>query len=49
MKKIILSVVFTMLLSVCLTFVLSADTQPVDIDVSRPVDTEQQFRIKFLE
>ena len=49
MKKIILSVVFTMLLSVCLTFALSADTQPVDINVSAPVDTEQQFRINFLE
>ena len=49
MKKIILSVVFTMLLSVCLTFALSADTQPVNIDVSRPVDTEQPFRINFLE
>ena len=49
MKKIILSVVFTMLLSVCLTFALSADTQTVDIDVSAPVDTEQPFRINFLE
>ena len=38
-----------MLLSVCLTFALSADTQTVNIDVSRPVDTEQQFRINFLE
>ncbi|HIX93778.1 MAG TPA: S-layer homology domain-containing protein [Firmicutes bacterium] len=38
-----------MLLSVCLTFALSADTQTVDINVSAPVDTEQQFRINFLE
>lgn len=49
MKKIILSVVFTMLLSVCLTFALSADTQPVNINVEKPVYTEQQFRINFLE
>ena len=49
MKKIILSVVFTMLLSVCLTFALSADTQTVDINVEKPVDTEQQFRIYFLK